>query len=63
MQNATKVLTRQEVLNLFSITAPTLRAWQKKGLIKGIKMSHKVYFSENEINQLFNSKNNLSHGK
>lgn len=55
--NSLELYKRVEVLDLFEITAPTLRAWVKKGqvpppIIKG----RRVYFRKDKILQNSNVK-------
>lgn len=49
-----EILCRKEVLDLFQISPQTLRNWQRKKLLNGIKISRRVYFSRKEIDALFN---------
>ena len=45
----TDLMTRFEVMEYFQISAPTIQRWYKKGLIRKIKIGHKVYFNKSEI--------------
>jgi len=53
-----KILTPNEVLQIFSITRPTLADWCKKGLLEKIQIpgQRRVYVSAASIDKLINSK-------
>ncbi|MDG4944985.1 hypothetical protein NMK71_01025 [Weeksellaceae bacterium KMM 9713] len=48
------IYTRQKVIDLFQIAHPTLRVWQKKGILKEAQVERRVYFSRKGIEALFN---------
>jgi predicted DNA-binding transcriptional regulator AlpA len=51
--------TRNEVLDLFSISAPTLRTWTKKMIVpKPIRKGRLLYFLKNEIDNILIKRNN-----
>ena len=56
-----KLLSREEVMELFDITAPTIREWSKKGILpKPIRRGRRVYFLKNEIYKVLKDRTNAS---
>ena len=43
------LLTREETAKYFSVTLPTLNAWEKTGRIKGIRFGSRVYFRKSDL--------------
>ena len=46
-----KYYTRKEVCKIFDISYPTIIEYEKRGLITGSRIGHKVYYSQEDINQ------------
>ena len=46
---AEDLMTRQEVIDYFQISEPTLDRWARAGRIRKIKVGFKVYFKKDEI--------------
>ena len=44
-------INRQDVCNIFGITLPTCHAWTKHGILKGKKISNKVYYVKSEVHE------------
>jgi len=56
-----KLLSREEVMELFGITAPTIREWSKKGILpKPIRRGRRVYFLKDEIYKVLKDRKNAS---
>lgn len=55
LKHKEKVLTRQDVCTNLNISYATLNRWEKSGLIKGVKIGRRKYYTENEINKLLSS--------
>jgi DNA-binding transcriptional MerR regulator len=54
---ATKLLTRKEVADMFSVTIKTVREWEKQGKFKpACRMNSRTYYNAAEIEKLFTSK-------
>ncbi|KAF2955839.1 helix-turn-helix domain-containing protein [Marinitoga sp. 38H-ov] len=49
-----ELLTRNEVMELFKISAPTIYRWGKKGILKPIKIGKKVFYKKSDIEKLLN---------
>lgn len=47
----TKYLTRKEAAELLGITLPTLWDWTRKGTIPGYRISGRVYYKPDEIDE------------
>ncbi len=47
--DATKLLTRKEVCELLSITAPTLHEWTKTGIVAAYKVGTRVRYKHSEV--------------
>ena len=63
-EDETKLLTRQEVADIFKITLPTLADWEKKGEIpKAVRIGNRVYFKHSEIINHINSKGRKADNK
>jgi len=45
----TKLMTRSEVKDFFSITLLTVTNWTKKGILKPYKVGNRVYYKRAEI--------------
>jgi excisionase family DNA binding protein len=46
-----KLLTRHEAAEMLNVTLPTLRAWQKSGQLKAVRIGNRVYFKESSLLQ------------
>lgn len=44
-----KLLTRQDVCNLLSISYPTLLSYERKGLLAGRRVGHRILFTRDDI--------------
>ncbi len=51
-----KLLTRQEVAELLSISLPTLRSYVKRGLIKENRIGSRVLYKKSDVIEFTNSK-------
>ena len=61
LETIPKLISRDEILVLFGITAPTLREWTKKGILpKPIRKGRRVYFLKDEIYKVLNDRKNAS---
>lgn len=58
MQLKTKLVNRKYVGSFFNITTQTIIRWEKRGLLKPIKMGRLVYYKECDIQETIN-KNTL----
>ena len=48
-QNQMKLYTRKEVCHLFDISNPTIIDYEKRGLLLGSRIGHKIYYSQEDI--------------
>jgi len=51
-----KLLTRHDLADAFQVTTLTIHRWEEAGIIKGIKILGKKYYSENQIKSLVKQK-------
>jgi excisionase family DNA binding protein len=52
-QEATELITRQQVADLFGVSLVTVHEWTKKGVLLAYRIGNKVRFKRNEVlNQL-----------
>lgn len=44
--------SRQDIMRQFKVSYPTAMRYEKMGLLKGRKIGHKVFFSQDELDNL-----------
>ncbi|SHJ66549.1 Helix-turn-helix domain-containing protein [Maribacter aquivivus] len=50
----TELMTRQEVVEYFKISFPTLHQWTKHGILVSYRMGNRVYYKRSEILDILN---------
>ena len=53
--------TNQEMIEMFNITAPTLRKWRNEGELAYTQIGDKFYFSAEDIKQFLLNHHNLAY--
>jgi excisionase family DNA binding protein len=48
------LLTLQEVSEIFRVSAPTIRNWVSKGILRKAKIGQRVYFRRSDLENLIN---------
>jgi len=58
-----ELLTRNEVLELLKVSAPTLRDWTKQGWLKSYQMGSRVFYKEIEVQEALDKVLSYKHKK
>jgi len=51
-----KLLTTNDVIQLFNVSRVTIHNWKKSGLLPFFKMGNRVYFNEHEVRRIIKEK-------
>jgi predicted site-specific integrase-resolvase len=51
-----KLLTTNDVIQLFNVSRVTIHNWKKSGLLPFFKMGNRVYFNEYEVRRVIEEK-------
>ena len=55
-------ISRQDVASMFGISLPTVHSWTKHSILKGYKLSNKVYYKKSEVHEALISMTNKKGG-
>ena len=53
-----KLLTTNDVIQLFNVSRVTIHNWKKSGLLPSFKMGNRVYFNEHEVRRIIEERQN-----
>lgn len=53
--NKNEIMTKKELLKIFSISRGTCYKWTKRGILSPVKVGGKTFYKRNDINELIES--------